>query len=91
MSTNLPVPIDGPIVPIRNPEEFAAMLMANTWLNRIVADHREGAAYAAEADNEADDQFLFGQDFDAAPDVWELDQGYFDDEGLFGPSDLRDL
>lgn len=69
--TNLPFPAEGPIVPIRNPEEFAAMLQANTWLNRIVADHRKELQDDREEDTDVEDEFLWGQDFEISPEVWD--------------------
>lgn len=87
--TNLPTNTEGPIVPVRNPEEFAAMLQAHTWLARICADHRKELEYVREATNEADDQFLWGQDFETEPEVWDFedwadltDEGYDDLRGL---------
>jgi len=70
---NLPVPTEGPVVPIRNPEEFAAACQATSWLARVCADHREELIYAREADHQDDDQFLWGQDFDATPEVWDAE------------------
>ncbi len=93
MTQNLPVPLDGPFVPISNPEEYAAMLQAYSWLGRVCADHREELDYVREATNKADDQFLWGQDFETEPDVWEteLPEDWFDEGGIFGPADLSDL
>lgn len=84
----LPSPTEGPIVPIRNPEEFAAMLQAHSWLNRVCADHRKDLDYVREATDEAYDQFRWGQDFETTPEVWELDEAYFEESGIFGPRDL---
>ena len=70
------------------PEEYAAILKSTHALQSLVDQHNEGNRYATEADNEADDQFLYGQDFDTNPEVWELTESIFEDGGLFGPRDL---
>ena len=67
---NLPTATDGPFVLTSNPEEYAAMLQAHSWLGRVCADHRKERPHAAEADNE-DDQFLYGQDFETEPEIWD--------------------
>jgi len=53
------------------PEEYAAGLKAIHALQQIVDQHNEGNRYALEADNENDDQFLYGQDFGTEPEIWD--------------------
>lgn len=89
---NLPVPVEwGPVLVFSNPEELAVAANAQSQLMRLVADHKEHP-YASQANHEEDQrseaQFLWGQDFDTEPDVWELDEDYFQDGGIFGPADL---
>jgi hypothetical protein len=97
-SSNLPVHAGGSLLSYSTPEEYAAAIKANHDLMAIVEQHNEGNRYASEADNEDDDQqfceqFLWGQDFDTNPEVWtyEIDPSVFEDEGLFGPNNLRNL
>lgn len=91
--SNLPVHAGGPLLSYSTPEEYAAAIKANHDLMALVAQHNEGNRYASEADNEDDDQFLWGQTFDINPEVWEyeIDPSVFEDEGPFGPNNLRNL
>jgi hypothetical protein len=69
--SNLPVHAGGPLLSYSTPEEYAAALKANHALMDIVDQHNEGRRYVDEANNEADDPFLYGQDFETDPEVWE--------------------
>lgn len=68
---NLPVHSGGSLLSYSTPEEYAAAIKASHGLMTIVDQHNEGRRYATQADNEADDQFLWGQDFEIEPEVWD--------------------
>jgi len=69
--SNLPVHSGGPLLSYSTPEEYAASLKAHHALMTLVDKHNEGTRYATEADNENDDQFLYGQDFGTTPEIWD--------------------
>ena len=51
------------------PEEYAAGLKAIHALQQVVDQHKEGNTHARK---EADDTpFLYGQDYDTNPEVWD--------------------
>lgn len=88
--SHLPVHAGGCLLTYSTPEEYAAAIKANHALMAVVDKHNEDSRYATEADNINDDQFLWGQDFDTTPEVWELEdweltQDCFDEGGVFGP------
>lgn len=55
------------------PEEYAAGLKAIHALQQIVDQHNEGQRHGKEARNENDEPFLYGQDFDTKPEIWDLE------------------
>lgn len=92
---NLPVHAGGSLLSYSTPEEYAAALKAQHALMQIVEEHNEGMrnATSEEDDNDGDrfDQFLYGQDFEVEPEVWELPESWFEIGGILGPVDMRDL
>lgn len=86
--SNLPAPHGGSLLTYSTPEEYAAALKAQHALMAIVDQHNEGNRYASEANNEDNDQFLYGQDFYTEPEVWELPESWFEVGGILGPFDL---
>ena len=88
---NLPVHAGGSLISYSTPEEYATALKAHHALMDLVAQHNEGNRHAAQEDNEDrrrdDDQFLYGQDFDIEPEVWDSLEEFDDPEGF----DLSDL
>jgi hypothetical protein len=95
MKNTPPVPADGPLVHYKNPEEFAAACHAQSQLMRLVAsqekDQLNDERYPlaeTQGDQQECDQFLWGQNFDTSPEVWECFESWFEDGGIFGPRDL---
>ena len=90
---NLPVPVEGPVLIIRNPEEYAAMLKASWWLARVVADHKEILHDHTEEEpttGEEDRPFLYGQCWYVRHEVWDPEWDFEDYVGddPFDPEDL---
>ena len=85
-----------------NLEEHEAALDASILLALIVEDYYQGEPHVTEEQETTDeddwdwfdyehDQFLYGQDFDVEPEVWDLPESWFQIGGPCGPRDLRDL
>ena len=75
-SVNLPVPVDGPLVHYSTPEEWAAALMAQKELNSLIEQHNEERRYDERYPREEtrdNDQFLYGQNFETEPEVWDAE------------------
>lgn len=69
--SNLPVHAGGSLLSYSTPEEYATAIKAIHALMAIVDQHNEGNRYVQEANNENDDQFLYGQDFGTEPEIWD--------------------
>jgi hypothetical protein len=72
------LPVDGHLLNhahaiARSDEERMTAILATVLLNRTVQKHyRKEDPHALEIDNEDDVPFLYGQDFDLEPEVWDL-------------------
>tara|TARA_R110000782_G_scaffold49936_7_gene108479 strand:- start:274 stop:537 length:264 start_codon:yes stop_codon:yes gene_type:complete len=76
--SNLPVHAGGSLLHYSTPEEYATAIKAIHALMTLVEKHNEGNRYVREANNENDDQFLYGQNFDTEPEIWDHeDYGYY--------------
>ncbi len=85
--SNLQVHAGGPLLSYSTSEEYAAALKANHDLMAVVDTHNQEKRDAQRTKEEFD-QFLYGQNFETEPEVWDLSESCFEDEGLFGPTDL---
>ena len=74
-----------------NQEEFDAACTAHFLLAAIVEEHNKEARDAKEA-HDPTDEFLWGQDFDYEPEVWDtLDELWGDNSHPIDPRDLPDM
>ena len=66
-------------------DKQARIVMGDAFMDR---EYYAGDQEIQDYRPEETDPFQYGQDFTVQPEVWEGDDSWFDDEGVFGPGDM---